>query len=43
MSNDDENSKLLEQYQKMLKMCLGHMKHCGAFEKEVLEEFDFDE
>ena len=36
----DENSKLLEQYQKILKMCSDHMKKCPKFEEQVIKEFE---
>ena len=39
MSTDEDNKKLLEAYQKILKMCSEHMKICPKFEKQVIEEF----
>ena len=39
----DENTELFKSYQKILKICTEHMKNCGAFEKQVIEEFEFDE
>ena len=43
MSTGNENSKLLEQYQKILKMCTEHMKKCPKFEKQVIEGFEFQD
>ena len=39
----DENAQLLQQYQKILEICLNHMKKCGTFEEELIKEFEFDE
>ena len=43
MTDKDENAKLLEQYQKILKMCSEHMKICPKFEKQVIEGFEFED
>ena len=39
----DENSKLLKQYQKIFKMFVDHMNICHALEKQVINDFDFEE
>jgi hypothetical protein len=44
MSTDDNTkfAKLMEDYQKMLKMFREHLKKCSSFKKKVLEEFELD-
>lgn len=41
MTQQDENTQLLKQYEKILKMLEEHMKTCPQLEKEVIEGFDF--
>lgn len=43
MTDTDENTKLLKQYQKLFKMFIAHMNECPDLERKVLKEFEFDE
>lgn len=37
------NEVLLQQYQKILALCVEHMDNCHTFEKQVIDNFDFEE
>ncbi len=37
------NEVLLQQYQKILALCVEHMDNCPTFEKQIIDNFDFEE
>jgi hypothetical protein len=40
MTEDIDIPRLVEQYQKILKIFREHMRSCGSFERKVIEEFE---